>query len=416
MAIKSDYISGTLTITQGSTTFTGTGTGWRSAAFNEGDTLIDITGATEYMGVIDSITGEASGTLTKPWEGPSLVNVPYRMRYQPDGARSTAQARNLIEILGNGKLESLASLSLNENQIIKGGPLNSLVAQDFEPWAQSMLALDGAAKKIARTTSNNEAALIDFTDAMAELAADPDFETMRATMGAASQDDIINRLGDPYPSLKPDCNHADFANGWYWVNESSTNKPPGGSLYWRVERRGISEDWIHETASDPFITSRTAELVYERWRHSGTTWTEWILAKPYKTHNILGIAAFSGGVNTGAIIEAYSDGVAHYSRFADGTQICSYTPAFDIPISAAPGAVGITGDVFGFTAAFATQPVVTHAGYVTDAGGSRLSLPIQNEPTSTPLTVWGFSVNNTSPVAVTRVFRYRMLAVGRWRT
>lgn len=111
MAIKSDYISGTLTITQGSTAFTGTGTGWRSAEFKEGDTLIDITGATEYMGVIEAITGEATGTLTKPWEGPTLTNVPYRMRYQPDGARSTAQARNLIEILGNGNITAFALLN-----------------------------------------------------------------------------------------------------------------------------------------------------------------------------------------------------------------------------------------------------------------------------------------------------------------
>src|SRR5215217_1655155 len=111
MAIKSDYISGTLTVTQGSILFTGTGTGWESAGFKEGDTLIDITGATEYMGVIESITGEATGTLTKAWEGPTLSNVPYRMRYQPDGARSTAQARNLIEILGNGNITAFALLN-----------------------------------------------------------------------------------------------------------------------------------------------------------------------------------------------------------------------------------------------------------------------------------------------------------------
>src|SRR6218665_33491 len=111
MAIKSDYISGTITLTNGSVNFSGTGTGWEAAEFGEGDTLIDITGATQWMGVIESITGETSGTLTKAWEGPTLTNVPYRMRYQPDGSRSTAQARLLIEILGNGNITAFASLS-----------------------------------------------------------------------------------------------------------------------------------------------------------------------------------------------------------------------------------------------------------------------------------------------------------------
>lgn len=111
MAIKSDYISGTLSLSNGSKNFTGTGTGWSSAGFKEGDTIIDVTGATEYMGVIESITGETTGTLTKNWEGPTLSGVAYRMRYQPDGARSTAQARNLIEILGNGNITAFASLS-----------------------------------------------------------------------------------------------------------------------------------------------------------------------------------------------------------------------------------------------------------------------------------------------------------------
>lgn len=117
MAIKSDYISGTITLTNGSANFSGTGTGWQSAAFKEGDTIIDITGATEYMGVVEEITGETTGVLTKPWEGPNLSGVAYRLRYQPDGARSTAQARNLIEILGNGNITAFASLNGSANSL-----------------------------------------------------------------------------------------------------------------------------------------------------------------------------------------------------------------------------------------------------------------------------------------------------------
>jgi hypothetical protein len=117
MTTPSDYITGTISLTNGSASFTGTATGWALAGFREGDTIIDITGATEYMGVIASITANGAGTLTKPWEGPTLTDVAYRMRYQPDGSRVTAQARQLIELLGNGNLQALAGLEGSANRI-----------------------------------------------------------------------------------------------------------------------------------------------------------------------------------------------------------------------------------------------------------------------------------------------------------
>ncbi|WP_417585152.1 hypothetical protein [Pelagibacterium sp.] len=118
MAAKSDYISGTISLTNGETVFTGTGTGWALADFREGDTIIDITGATEFMGVIATIDANGAGTLTKAWEGPTLVDVAYRMRYQPDGSRVSAQARNLIELLGNGNLQAVAGLEGSANQVL----------------------------------------------------------------------------------------------------------------------------------------------------------------------------------------------------------------------------------------------------------------------------------------------------------
>lgn len=102
MAALSDYVTGTISLTNGQAAFTGTSTGWLLAGFKEGDTIIDITGATEFMGVVATIDANGAGTLTKAWEGPTLVDVGYRMRYQPDGARVSAQARNLIELLGSG--------------------------------------------------------------------------------------------------------------------------------------------------------------------------------------------------------------------------------------------------------------------------------------------------------------------------
>ncbi len=46
-----------------------------------------------------------------PWTGTTLTNAPYRARYLPDGARVTAQTTTMIELLGNGNLQSLAGLT-----------------------------------------------------------------------------------------------------------------------------------------------------------------------------------------------------------------------------------------------------------------------------------------------------------------
>lgn len=114
----SDYVTGTITLTNGEAAFTGTGTGWAAAGFREGDTIIDVTGATEYMGVVATIDGSGAGALTQPWEGPTLEDVAYRMRYQGDGSRVTAQARQLIEILGgSGNLEAFAALEGASNRL-----------------------------------------------------------------------------------------------------------------------------------------------------------------------------------------------------------------------------------------------------------------------------------------------------------
>lgn len=112
MALLSDYVSGTLTVTNGSADVVGVGTGWRSMGFREGDTLFDIPGATEFEAVLADVPAtETTLTLTTPWEGPTLTGVTYRLRFQSDGSRVGAQSRTLVEQLGNGNIEAFAGLT-----------------------------------------------------------------------------------------------------------------------------------------------------------------------------------------------------------------------------------------------------------------------------------------------------------------
>jgi hypothetical protein len=106
MALLSDYTAGTVSVAADGTAVTGVGTAWLTAGFREGD-LLFANGAT---GVVLSVNSNTSITLAQPWKGGLLNNAVYRLRYQGDNSRVTAQARQLIEMLGAGNISALSGL------------------------------------------------------------------------------------------------------------------------------------------------------------------------------------------------------------------------------------------------------------------------------------------------------------------
>jgi hypothetical protein len=146
MAVLSDYTSGTITLANGSTAVTGTGTLFDVAKFREGDTLQ----IQNLTAVIASVNSNTSLTLTAPWSGTSLANAPYRARYLPDGARVTAQATTLIELLGNGVLSNLAELGVEDGKTPVGN-----AAGEYELKDQSTFGIqdpNGSLGKLAALT------------------------------------------------------------------------------------------------------------------------------------------------------------------------------------------------------------------------------------------------------------------------
>lgn len=73
------YDIGALTVTNGSTAFSGTGTSWSAANLRIGDLIHDPDG--QAVGVVGTINyGTQSGTFTQDWGGVSQVAVPYEVR------------------------------------------------------------------------------------------------------------------------------------------------------------------------------------------------------------------------------------------------------------------------------------------------------------------------------------------------
>ncbi|MEL4373551.1 hypothetical protein [Brucella cytisi] len=136
MAVLPDYVTGTITLANGSTTVTGTGTMFTTAAFRPGDTLY----IQNLTAIIASVNSNTSLTLTVPWTGTSLTNEPYRARYLPDGERVTAQTTTLIELLGSGNVLSFAQLKGDADQVpVFTGP-GQMGLMSFSESAQNVIS------------------------------------------------------------------------------------------------------------------------------------------------------------------------------------------------------------------------------------------------------------------------------------
>ncbi len=119
MAIRPDYTVGTVSIAANGTALTGVGTLWAAADIKPGATLK----VKNLDAIIDTVNSNTSITLKEAWTGGALSASPYAIRYQPDGSSLTAKVQELIALLGNGNLQSIADLSFSTGDIpIGSGP------------------------------------------------------------------------------------------------------------------------------------------------------------------------------------------------------------------------------------------------------------------------------------------------------
>lgn len=112
MPVPTDITAGTITITNGSTAVTGVGTSWLASDLRQGDIILWIDGGDGFQTpIIQTVNSNTSITLANSWTGPTLTGVAYRIRYQWDSSRVSAQSRQLIELLDNGNVLALSGLT-----------------------------------------------------------------------------------------------------------------------------------------------------------------------------------------------------------------------------------------------------------------------------------------------------------------
>jgi hypothetical protein len=301
MAFRPDYMTGTVTLTSGQTAFTTSGSALQSIQAQAGDSII----TKGFILPIATITGQNSGTLLDPCPaGAAGAAQPLRLRFLPDGSRFTAAVRTLVELLNNGTLDALAAAGSGADKLPYYSGAGAAALLDFSAATRALIAA-GLGNAATKTVQSN---------------------ALDTTVGALLVNGAFG-LGSNAAPLLPGANADTLANsGLYATPDTFVGSPFAGVA-------GANQGHLfHQQYLLPAYALQThvsinaaAPILSKRFRiKNNGVWGSWRYI--YDNTNILGAVSQSGGVPTGNIIEKGVSANGWYTRWADGTQICWFTP------------------------------------------------------------------------------------------
>lgn len=153
-----------------------------------------------------------------------------------------------------------------------------------------------------------------------------------------------------------DVDAADTESGLYRVvsgTRNRTSSPGDGGIGYMIINR------LSNVLVNQIYTEHSTGRVFSRTYQSGA-WKNWIIG--YDTNNIVGPVSNDAGLPSGAIIENGTNANGRYTKFADGTLICSFSRSDGSGIaSETTGAVYRSSESFSFPDfphSFITAPIV----------------------------------------------------------
>ncbi|WP_418459726.1 hypothetical protein ACNT8L_04475 [Brucella intermedia] len=340
------YTTGTVTVTSGSPTVTGAGTGWQTALIQGG--VLYVRGGAYPILTVD---GETKITLAVPYTGTNGSGVLYAVDRQRSAATSAvAMNDRLAQIIASIEtaqpaseiLAGLAALQPANNQLIYATGPKTFNLSPLTPFARSLL-------------DDNDAA------------------TMLGTLGLtndALHSKSLDSFGSYWPSTVPiDILSLPAGSSGLATATGHTNLPPTtpGVNFWYLEvQRTYSDNRRRIIATGvPGNAPSTVPAQYIISNDASGNWTPWRL-----------LTVLEGSNSNGS-----------YIRFPDGTQICYRAGVTTSSTWTATGSVFKSGATnWTYPAAFNEAPLVLagtnadNAWYgasngTTTAGGVSFFLP-----------------------------------------
>jgi hypothetical protein len=324
-----NYTTGTVSVSNGNTIVTGSGTAWELSLVTGGLFCCD-----GYSVPIASVESDTSLTLALPWSDATSPGRPYAIFRETAQAASAVTANDrLAEVAGRLRSDSvnaLAGLTLAADKLPYGNGPGTMGLIDFPAASRTQIAAGlGNAGTRTMQTANLDSTIgrvmgvgafgLGGTDGV--LPTGTNLNSLNATQ-------IINPL-DSLP-IAWDANLGTYPLGVHWQRSS--------------------------TVQAQFAIGFNGTAGF-RSKDGAGTWQAW--RKIFHSYNVLGTVGRSGGIPTGSLFERGSNGNGEYARFTDGTQICQRVLSVGT-VMVAQGALfsGNAPTTWTFPAAFIATPTV----------------------------------------------------------
>ena len=136
-----------------------------------------------------------------------------------------------------------------------------------------------------------------------------------------------------------------------------------------------------------------------------------VVNDPLVKGDVLGTVSQSAGVPTGAIIERGSNANGEFVKYADGTQICTFSDSNNGPVTTVASSGGFMSEkkLRTFAASFITSPKVNHSAW-RQSDDINLVSSAAAAVTSTGFSQYVHSINSNDLSS----FSLQYTAIGRW--
>ena len=387
------YRTGTISVSNGSTSVTGSGTAWVGVV-RKGDALVAPDGRSYE---ITSVNSNTSLTLGSAYQGSSASGSEYAVQPTRGIAREWFEAVSAFQAQISGWADGpLSGLFGNGSAGSPGVSFANQTNMGLYRASSSALAISVGGSERARFTTAGMQVTGQITgNAVTQSATD-------TTAGRLLKvgDHGLGESGADFGVTSEATGLEDIPATSFFMH--STGNAPGDAPF-ETQGAGIKIGGDGDSWNATFWGSLFSNRWFCRVAPSSGGLSQW--AELYHTGNLVGTVSQSGGVPTGAVIERGSNSNGEYVRFADGTQI-SIT---DISV---PDVSDASGDMFRSSQVEMTFP----AEFVGGAYGGSVAAVGTSD-------VWGVFRPSSQSIGFIRLFAptsrsssttTRVLVVGRW--